>query len=675
MLVFDQLKRNDPTLRTLSLTVLAGLLVLLAGLWWVQVVSFRNYQNRQETQSFRTVRVPAVRGKIVDQRGVVLAENRPSFTVGLYLEELSPQFRAEYRRLRPMQMVTNAPFYKRWLGLSTVKTQAMRLKPIDQSALAWQSRSRVVSNLVTQLSAGLDQPPRFDSNHFQRHYETRRALPYPVLANLNPAQVAAFEEQSLGQMGANLDIQSLRVYPLQATAAHVVGYLTRESDRSYEGELAEFSYRLPDFRGVVGIEAGFDTLLRGRAGAKSVLVNYLGYKQSETVWSAAQPGQNVVLTLDVRVQQAAEQALLRAGTRVCGAAVVMDVRNGDILAMASSPTPNPNHFVHGFPPGEYDKLNDERLRPQINRATQENFAPGSIFKTVVALACLENGLNPDATYHVQPNPANPAKGIIHVGRQAFRDLAPPGDYDFRRALLRSSNSYFITNGIRVAGIQRIIELSRKFHLGEKANLPTKQETTGILPTLQQVTSAHWRDGDTANICIGQGPIAVTPLQMAVMTSAIANGGTVYWPRLVDRIEPQDLGPGQQPVRFPAGRVRDRLGVRTSSLRELHIAMLADTEDPEATAYKPFREYYQTPGAMRVCGKTGTADVADEHNRQVGKNTWFIAFAPYDQPKYAVVVMVEDVGSGGSTCAPVARDIFKALQLRETAEHNLVARQD
>jgi penicillin-binding protein 2 len=632
----------------------------------VQIVSARSYQARLETQSFRTVRVPAVRGKILDCNGVALAENRPRFNIGLYLEELSPKFRAAYQRARPRHAVTNAPpFWKRWLGVSAVKTQLVKLNRAESDALEWEVRTTVVSNTVAELAQRLQQPLPFDPSAFRRHYQARRALPYPALVNLDAAQVARFQEQGPGPLGADLEIQSLRVYPFQATAAHVLGFLTSD-DTSYPGEEASPSYRLPDYRGLVGIEGGFDTQLRGRAGAKSVLVNILGYRQSEVVWNAAEPGRNVVLTLDVRLQKAVEHALVRSGVNVRGAAVVMDVHNGDILALVSVPAPNPNHYVQGFPPGEYEKLNHETLRPQINRATQENYAPGSIFKVVVALACLENGLDPHAMYRVQPNPANPGRGIIHVGRQPFRDTAPPGDYDFRRALLRSSNAYFITNGIRVAGIEGIVRLGQKLHLGERVNLPTRQETAGSFPNLRRVTASNWRDGDTANVCIGQGPIDVTPLQMAVMTAAIANGGTVFWPRLVAGLEPQADDPGLLPVEFPAARVRNSLGVSARSLRLLHEAMLADTEDEEGTGRAA-----RVPG-LRICGKTGTAQVTDANNRLTGYTTWFISFAPYEHPRHAVVVMVEDGGSGGGTCAPVAREIYAAIQRIETAGRGTLA---
>ena len=193
----------------------------------------------------------------------------------------------------------------------------------------------------------------------------------------------------------------------------------------------------------------------------------------------------------------------------------------------------------------------------------------------------------------------------------------------------------------------------KLYLGELTDLPTRQETKGIFPTLARVHS-DWRDGDTANLCIGQGDIAVTPMQMAVVVSAIANDGKVLWPRLVERIEPQDPVSGEAPSIFPSGVVRGELGVRECNLKLLRDAMLAETEDPEGTGRAAV-----VPG-FRICGKTGTAQVTDEQNRVVDHTAWFTSFAPYENPRYAVVVMVEHGGSGGSTCAPIAHDIYEAI---------------
>jgi penicillin-binding protein 2 len=396
--------------------------------------------------------------------------------------------------------------------------------------------------------------------------------------------------------------------------------------------------------------------LRGSAGEKAVLVNNLGYRQTETVITPVEPGANVVLTIDAAIQQAAEAALGGCGAGTRGAIVVMDVRTGDILAMASAPVFDPNDFVRGISREQWERLSNENLRPQINRCLQENYAPGSTFKTVVALAALESGLNPSESYRVQPNPENPDHGVIYVGRRAIKDTAPPGDYDFKKAFVHSSNSYFINAGLR-AGIRNIVRIGQKFHLGERTGLTTRQEVAGYFPNLKRV-GAGWSDGNTANTCIGQDPVLVTPLQMAVMTATVANGGKILWPRLVDRIEPQGLAGDRKPQGFPPGRVRDTLGVSPRSLDLLRAAMLADVEDADGTGRAA-----RIPG-FRVCGKTGTAQIMNERNEVKDRTTWFTAYAPYENPRYAVVVMVESGVSGGDTCAPLAREVFLALQKSE-----------
>jgi penicillin-binding protein 2 len=650
MLIFDQLKKNDPQLRLLATVVLSGLFVLLAGLWWLQIVKARDYQSHLETQSFRTVRIPAVRGKILDRNGVVLAENRPSYNVSLYLEDLRPAFDKVYDRelagLRAERLALIAEQEKK-LGRSLTRQErkTLAIKNSEKNALRQDARYSVASNAISRISLRLDEPISVDPTNFNRHYATRLALPYSVLTNLDAVQIARFEEQLAGAVGADLEMQTARVYPRATTASHVLGYLRRDNS-SAEGEFADFSYRLPDYRGVVGIEGYFDQQLRGQAGAKSVLVNNLGYRQSENVWAEAQPGSNVVLTLDVRIQEAAENALARrvVAPKKAGAVVVMDVNTGDILALASAPTFDPSDFAQGISTDKYRRV--QELTAEKNRATQENYAPGSIFKPIVAMAALEAGLNPKETIT--------SPGHIYIGRRYIGDLAPAGEYDFRRALKLSCNTYFITNGLRT-GIQNIVKIGQRLHLGERVGLQTWQETSGIFPDLKRVSSA-WRDGDTANICIGQGEVAVTPLQMAVLTCAIANGGKVLWPRLVDRIESQDPLSSGEPVVFESGRVRDELGVRASNLNILKDAMLADTEDPDGTG----RAAAGVPG-LRICGKTGTAQVTDAQNRVVDHTTWFISFAPYEKPRYAVVVMVESGGSGGGTCAPVAHDIYTVIQ--------------
>lgn len=659
MLVFDELKKNDPQLRLVAVMLAGGLCLLLVGLWWVQVVSVREYQSHLETQAYRTVRLPAVRGKILDREGRVLAENRPRYNLSLYLDDLHKQFadasnQLMKRAVEARKQAMTATEKREGHSLTKAERKQFNFKPEQLQALHQQARAEVAERVVAEISQKMGEPLPFDAAKFNAHYAEQLAMPYAILPNLNEAQIARFQENYTSGLGADLELQTVRYYPFGTTAAHVLGEL-RQDNSSVAGEEPFFNYRLPDYGGATGIEAKFNAQLHGRAGQESVLVNNFGYRQSQDVDSQPQPGQNVVLTLDLDIQRAAEESLVTRQTAAAHAAVVvMDVHSGDIIAMASSPTFDPNDFAQGISHEKYQQLQDQTA--EMNRATHENYAPGSIFKTVVALAALEDGLNPHQLYYVQPNPARPDKGCIYIGRRKIDDTAPPGDYDFKKAFIHSSNSYFITNGLRT-GIQNIIRVGEEFHLGETTQLLPQQETKGSFPTMDRVNESDWRAGDTANLCIGQGEIAVTPIQMTVMVSAIANGGTILWPRLVDRIESQDTTPVQVLTNFPSGAVRDHLTVHARSLQILREAMLDDVQSAEGSGTKA-----AVPG-LQICGKTGTAQVQDEHNHTIGHNYWFASFAPYQNPKYAVVVMVQSAvegGSGGLICGPVAHDVYEAL---------------
>jgi penicillin-binding protein 2 len=264
-------------------------------------------------------------------------------------------------------------------------------------------------------------------------------------------------------------------------------------------------------------------------------------------------------------------------------------------------------------------------------------------------------------YHVEADPLRPGHGCIYLGRRKIEDTAPPGDYNFKKAFIHSSNAYFVNTGLNHAGIENILRIGREFHLGERAGLFSNQETRGNFPTEKDIHSG-WTPGETANVCIGQGPVDITPIQMAVMISAIANGGTILWPRLVQRIEPQDPAAGGVTTNFPAGRVRDRLMVHARSLEILREAMLADVESSEGTGTAA------AVNGLHIGAKTGTAQVKDGAGRLIAYNFWFASFAPFDHPKYAVVVMVQSKelhGSGGLVCAPIAHDIYETILKQET----------
>ncbi len=667
MLVIDELKKNDPQLRLVAMVLAGGLFILLTGLWWVQVVSAREYQAHLDTQAYRTIRIPAVRGKILDREGRVLAENRPRYNLSLYLYDLWKPFAAanselmkQARAAQKQAIATKEKALHR--SLTKAERKQFAFTPAQLQQFGAQARARVAAAVVAQISAKTGEPLEFDARAFESAYEKARALPYPVLKNLTATNIARFQENFPGGLGADLELQSVRSYPGGSTAAHLLGQITTErGNESLEGEEAFFNYRLPDYRGVTGIEGKFNAELHGRAGQESLLVNSAGYRRAADVDSEPQPGDNVVTTLDIDLQRAAEASLVnRQGGEATAAVVVLDVRNGDVLAMASSPTFDPNDFAQGISPGKYQQI--QALQAEKNRATFENYQPGSIFKTVVALAALENGLNVNEIYRVEADPSRSGKGCIYVGKRKIEDTVAPGPYDFKRAFIHSSNAYFVNAGLNHAGIENIVRIGRQFHLGETNRLFAHQETRGNFPTEKQIHSG-WRDGDTANVCIGQGPVDITPLQMAVMVSAIANGGTILWPRLVQRIEPQDGAAGAVTTNFPAPLVRDRLAVHARSLQILRDAMLADVESSEGTGREA------AVAGLKIGAKTGTAQVKDSAGRMTGHNFWLASFAPFENPKYAVVVMVQKPmpheGSGGTICAPIAHDVYETILKKET----------
>lgn len=626
MFVIDQLSRGDRQIRNISILVLSGISLLIIVLWHLQIFSSEKYIQQLERQSYRTVRVPAPRGQIIDRNGIVLATSNPSYSINLYIGDLSKAglFKQEYKRLK---------------GLSEFSS----LSIANRSRLA---RFNVVSNTLLGLEDIIGTKLFIDEEKFNKHYVQMRALPLNLIQNASPQTVARFMESPSRPIGVGIESEPYREYPLHEICGHVLGFLTRrELD---QGEI-NYNYQMPDFVGMVGIEGGYDKQLRGMPGTKSVLVDNTGYRQEENSITAAVAGQDVVLTIDSRIQSISEKALKESQENVKGAVVVMDVRNGDILSLVSAPSYDPNLFIPRISAKNWAIYNDENTMPTLCRATYGAYAPGSIFKVIVGLAALEAGIDPKKNIYCD--------GYYKLANRRINDTAPAGEYDFRRAFLRSSNAYFINVGLEI-GLNHLLDMGNRFFLGKKIQLPTMQEVSGFFPDLAFIDSQRkrgvpWLDGHTANLCIGQGDITVTPLQMAVMTSAIANGGIIFWPRLVMRYESRDPHNKLAGEVYPSGKIRGHIGVAPNNLKVVQDSMLADVEDREGTGSKA------AINGLRICGKTGTAEVK-KSGKLVRKDTWFISYAPYENPRYAVVVLVEGGGSGGGTCAPVARKIYQGL---------------
>ena len=682
MFVFDQLRSKDIPIRVMTAFILCCMLLLTVNLWRLQVASGEDYRVRQENQSVRAVRLPATRGRILDSNQQPLAVNRLRFDVHMYIDELRPLFYTHYMRLK----------------------DGRKLRRAEQDELGRTARYQVVSNLTMQVSLRLGQPLVLDEEKFHTHYYKRRYTPMAVMQDLSPGQVARFVEQIHAVPGVDLSVNPVRTYPNDDMAFHTLGYLRLDDDPDTGDDIPfRFRYRLPDYVGVDGLEGVYDELLRGEAGAKTIRVNNISYRTSEEVWEWPESGYNMVLSLDRNIQLAAEAALQANGPETRGAVVVMDPRTGDLLSLVSLPGFDSNKFISGFSREEITRLNDSRLNPWLNRATGSggvSYPPGSIFKLISAVAYLEEGLIDPAEKVYNPGYFRDSKLYPNY---ELDDTAPPGDYDFIRAFKRSSNTYFIHHALKPngqtdqwrQGKRILLDWGNRFRLGQKtlASLPGDlpspiRESGGYFPARDNKLKKRnqfgekvgWAAGDVGNLCIGQGEITVTPLQMAVMTSAVANGGKVLQPRLVKRIDSQRAF-GQAQNRVIPVEVLDDLHLKPETVALMHKAMLADVADRDGSGRAA-----RVPG-MAIGGKTGTAQKkvpTGKYDPRSGVRlfrtdhvTWFVSFAPVESPRYAVVVMVESGESGGTTCAPIAGRIYRAIRdlerEREKGESNLAKR--
>jgi penicillin-binding protein 2 len=652
MFIFHILKREDRRLRVIAISMGTGLLILLAGLWFVQIVCASRFENNSRRQSLKRVGMPAIRGKILDRNGRVLADNRPHYNAILYLEDLQGQFGEAYMRL--------CKAYGRQHPLAVQANGRVRLTAETSRGLQLEADCQVVSNITFQVGESLQEHRILNTNAFLRHYTNYPYVPFDIAPNLAPRQVARFAEQCSGQPDLEIETQPVRWYPNGSLAAHVLGFVQREP---FDAE--PVSYTLPDYEGRTGVERVFDAELRGCAGVKLVLVNSLNYRQREDIETPNEPGGDIYLTLDLPLQRAAEQALAGAQPNVRGAVVVMDVRNGDILVMASAPAFDPNSYVAGLTQSEVAALNDPKYTPQINRAMGGAYPPGSTFKIITAIACLETGLDPNEVYD-SPGEYRPSPTA-----RPTRDLAGAGKFDFNRAFFRSSNTYFIHNGMK-AGLRKILEVAKRFYLGEKTHFPIGPEVAGNVPGPEEAGVSLLRSS-TPDVCIGQ-EITTTPLQMAAVIGAIANGGKIFWPRLVSHSHSPETGDEEE--LFAPGRLRDHVEIHPRDLELIRRAMLDDTEHPAdstgpgGTAYAKFHQPNGEPCLrnFRVAGKTGTAELKSSSANSPRRITWFDSYGPYENPRYTVVVMVEDGRFGGPTCAPVAEKIYEAIIKREQSNN-------
>ena len=491
-----------------------------------------------------------------------------------------------------------------------------------------------------------------DADKALKHYKNRGVMPLVIAQNLKPAEIEAVKRANAP--GIMLQQIYQRYYPQGATAGHILGYVGRQG--TYPTGVVENSELLwPSSEWREGLEKTFNEQLTGKNGVMAVSFDAQGRKSSEKVVEPPTPGQNVVTTLDLNIQRIVERSLVDA--KRPSAMVVMDPNNGEILAMASMPCYNPNDFIPSISIEEFDKLNNDPEHPLIPRAFRASYPPGSTFKIITGLAALNEGL-------VDPEDTFGGEAVIEIGGIKFRNWkkSDVGPLNFVEALTQSCNTYFYKMGLK-AGYKPIIEYAQRLGLGAKSGIPIGSEDDGNLMTSDYMMKRYKRrimPGDIANMSIGQGDTLVTPLQLTGAVATVANGGTVYQPRLVLQVQGVD-----NKVTFGYEvRVRDQIEIDKATLKALREGLLGVVNSGNGTAHQA-----QAPG-FKVAGKTGTAQWGTGKNEKVA--AWFTGYAPADKPQYAFTSLYEGAAGnndvhGGTYSAPIVGRVLKQILIAAPKE--------
>ncbi len=488
------------------------------------------------------------------------------------------------------------------------------------------------------------------------HYKNRGVLPYDIVEDLRASELSVV---AAGVTPTLVLRQSYaRFYPQGRLAAHIIGYVGQQAPLSLK-PIENGDLIFSESEGREGLEQIFNDELVGRPGVLSLTFDAEGRKTSERIAQPPVPGYNVISTIDARLQTICEEVLEENVER--GAIVLIDPKSGEILAMASWPTFDPNVFVPYVTQADFDVLNDDPAVPLYPRAFRSAYPPGSTFKTIVGLAALETG-------KIKPSSEFGCPAALSVGNFVFRNWKKTGagSMNFVEALTQSCNTWFYQVGLKI-GSDPIIDWSTRLGLGQRTGIPLKAEGAGNIPTDEYMQRVHNRkilSGDVANMSIGQGDILITPLQMAQAMGVIAEGGKFHQTRLVKQIQSLD----NTVVAAYPDRLRAELPISDEIMDELREAMVDVTEAGNGTAHRA-----QVDG-IQVAGKTGTAQWGPKDNQKTA--AWFAGFAPADDPQYAFAAVYEgkpgdDSIGGGSHAAPL---IGKTLK-RAFNEKNEEARND
>jgi penicillin-binding protein 2 len=592
--------------------ILAVFVFLAGSFWFVQGVQAEKYRGLSEANALREIEIPAKRGLIMDRNGKILADNQPAYSLQIDRIVMKPILKRD-----PQHKERLFRFLSVVLGIP------------EQEVIARYDKGKVI-----KLSTPLD-----------------------MAEELSMDQVAKIQSQSVVFPELNIIPVQRRNYPYGTMAAHVMGFIGEVNDR----ELAQHpDMEQGDLIGKRGVELMYDNYLRGKDGAEYWEYDSHGRRLSEYVPARKQAvaGDNVYLTIDFELQRRAEQYFVE--NEMVGAAVALDPRNGEILAMASSPAYNPNVYSKRFTPDVYKTIQSNPFKIELNRAIQGLYSPGSVFKNVMAMAGLAEGItNPSTTFHCS------GSGVFSGRRFRCWKREGHGDVNVDRALKVSCDIYFYSVGQRM-GVDKINEYAHQLTFGEISQVDLDGEKAGLVPSVKwalEKQKRKWYPSETISVSIGQGPLIVTPLQVANMNAAIANGGNVFRPHVVRVIERTNENGKVQKLKV-ASEVLHKIKLNTPALNAVRRGLWKVVNEQGGTGSNARIE------GLGVSGKTGTVQVIAQHGWVKSESlpfrfrdhAWFAAYAPGDEgqtPSMVVVVFVEHGGHGGSDAAPLAKLLFES----------------
>jgi penicillin-binding protein 2 len=593
------LPRRDPAQKriiAMCVVAMSALLVIVCQLWYLQVLEGGRFQEASDKNRIRIRPIAAPRGILFDRNGLPLVDNRPAFTLSLIPRELD-------------------------------RDPAKRDATLGRLAVLLQIPFQELEDAVSKVS-----PDSF--------------LPVRIRRGLSIADMQKVEEWKLELPGVIVEVEPQRVYPNSRFAAHLLGYVREASD----DQLKQGRYRRGDMVGQTGLERLLDEFLRGKDGGERIEVDAMGRPVRLVQSTEPHPGAQVVTTVNRRIQEVAEK-LMEGKT---GAVVVMDPRNGDVLAMVSTPAFDIDRFTGTIDRDAWARVMKDPDFPLLNRTIQSQYPPGSVFKMVLTAAGLQEGtLSPADHVYCQ--------GQFPFGGRTFRDWKPEGHghVDLLAAVAQSCDVFFYGAGLKV-GAQAIVKYGAAFGFGTATGIELGSEKYGLLPAAKSPRRGKppvWHPGETVNMSIGQGQLLVTPMQVARFMSAIANGGVLWKPRLVQRIERPERGV----VWSDAGSVNGHVELNPFVWAFLRQSMWAVVNTQNGTA-----SVARIPG-LDIAGKTGTAQtIANSRSDKGQDHAWFASFAPVRDPEIVVVVLVERGGHGGSVAAPIARQIYNAIFFEKVA---------